>query len=82
MTTFDLRLFAFALILFFIFSAARLRRKVSNRDLGQAAKRRSKRADRAEIASPTAGPKPNSFKGILVHYDGPIRFLQPKMTSL
>ena len=81
MITFDLRLFAFALTLFFIISATRIRRKVSNRDLGQAARRGSKRADRAEIASPAADPKPDSFKGILVHYDGPVRFLQPKMTT-
>jgi hypothetical protein len=81
MTTFDLRLLAFALILFFIVSAARIRGKLRNRGRGHAAQRQSKRVDRAEIASPTAGPKPDSFKGILVHYDGPVRFLQPKMNT-
>jgi hypothetical protein len=81
MITFDLRLLAFALMLFFIISAARIRGKLSNRGLGQAAQRQSRRADRAEIASPTADPKQDSFKGILVHYDGPVRFLQPKMNT-
>jgi len=69
-------------MLFFIISAARIRGKLSNRRLGQAAQRQSKRAHRAEIASPTAGPKPDSFKGILAHYDGPVRFLQPKQSVL
>jgi hypothetical protein len=81
MTTFDLRLFAFALMLFFIISAARIRGKLSNRGVGQTVQRQSNRADRAEIASPAAGPKPDSFKGILVHYDGPVPFLQPNQNT-
>lgn len=82
MITFDLRLLAFALMLFFIISAARIRGKLSNSGLGQAAQRQSKRADRSEIARPpTASPKQDNFKGILVHYDGPVRFLQPKMNT-
>ena len=82
MITFDLRLLAFALTLFLIISAARIRGKLANRGLGQAAQRQAKRAGRAEIASPNAAPKPDSFKGILAHYDGPVRFLEPKQSVL
>ena len=81
MITFDLRLLAFALTLFLIISAARIRGKLSNRGLSQAAQRQSKRAGRAEIASPTAAHKPDRVEGILAHY-GPVRFLQPKQSVL
>jgi hypothetical protein len=79
MLIFDLLLLALVLVLFFAISAARMRAKLSKRAVPQSQLRR---ADRAEIGSPTARANPDRFRGVLVHHDGLVKVVQPKNATL
>ena len=77
MFIFDLLLLTFTLAALSLISAARVRGKLPHRGLRRVAQSKSSRAARSASSAANAAAKPNNFKGILAHYDGAVKFLEP-----
>ena len=73
----DLLLLAFILAILFGISAARMRGKLPHRGLRRVAQSQSIRGRPANTTFPKGAAKPDDFRGILAHYDGPVRFVPP-----
>jgi len=77
----DLFLLTFTLAALVAISAARMGGKLPHRGFPRVTQGQSPRAARAASASPNDAAKPDNFRGVLSHFDGPVRFHQPSHTS-
>ena len=78
---FDLLLLAFALAILSAISAARMRGTLPHRGFRHIAQSQSPQARWTAAIGAKAAAKPDNFRGILAHYDGPVRFVQPNQAT-
>ena len=77
----DLLPLLFALAILCVISAARIGGKLPHRGRRRMGPSHRTHRGRAAITSAKPVAKPSSFRGILAHYDGPVRSIEPRYTA-